>query len=112
VELDIGEPFIDIRNTNEYETKEVIKEIWSRGVLVYEESVYHAWLDLDFRNSGGIRATNVSAEIVFYKHSRELQRITIYLPDINAGDSYVYSLDTGFESIYDYSDYEVSIYWD
>ena len=112
IEMELGEPFVNIRNINEYETKEIVQEIWSGRTLVYEESIYHAWLDIEFQNTGGIRATDISAEIIFYDHHREIRHIEIYIPDISAGNSYTYSLDTGFESNYDYSDYEVSIYWE
>ena len=93
-------------------SKEVLHEIWSGRVLIYEEAEYHAWLEIEFHNTGGLRAENISAEIIFFNGHREIQTITIYLPNIHSGNSYKYSLDTGFESIYDYTDYEVNVYWE
>ena len=112
IEMELGEPYIQIRNIDEYETREVIQEIWSRGVLIYEESVYQAWLDIQFQNTGDITASEVSAEIIFYNHHRAIQTARIYLPDIRPGDLYTYSLNSGFESMHDYTDYEVNVYWE
>lgn len=53
-----------------------------------------------------------SAEIGFYNGRHQIQTITIYLPSIHSGNFYKYSLDTGFKSIYDYTDYEVYVYWE
>ena len=112
VEVDLAPPYLEIGNIDEYETKEVFHEIWSDGVLVYEEADYHVWLEIEFQNTGGIRAENVSAEVIFYNGQREIQSTTIYLPNIHAGNAYNYSMDTGFESIYDYTDYDVFVYWE
>lgn len=112
VEVDLNPPHIDIGTLNEFETKEVIHEIWSGGVLIYEEAIYYAWLEIEFQNNGGLKAENIWAEVIFYDGNREIQTITIYIPDIRSGNSYNYTLDTGFESIYDYSDYEVNVYWE
>ncbi|MCK5468862.1 MAG: hypothetical protein KAI99_10135 [Cyclobacteriaceae bacterium] len=112
VEVELDPPYIDVRNIDEYETKEIIHEVWSGGVLIYEEVEYHTWLEIEFHNTGGIRAYNVWAEIIFYNGHREIQTTTIYLPDIRSGNSYKYAMDTGFESIYDYTDYDVNVYWE
>jgi len=112
IEVELDSPYVDIRNIDEYETKETIEEIWSNGILIYEESIYHAWLDIEFQNTGGVRASNVWAEVIFYNGHREIQTINIYLPDIRSGNSYTYSLNTGFESIYDYTEYNVNVYWE
>lgn len=112
VEVDLNPPHIVVGNLNEYETKEVIHEIWSGGVLIYEEAIYYTWLEIEFQNYGGLKADNIWAEVIFYDGNREIQTITIYIPDIRSGHSYTYTLDTGFESMYDYSDYEVNVYWE
>lgn len=112
VEIELDPPYIEVENLHEYETKEVIHEVWSGGVLIYEEAIYYAWLEIDFQNRGGLKAENISAEVIFYNGKREIQTTTIYLPDIRSGHSYTYTLDTGFESMYDYSDYEVKVYWE
>ncbi len=105
-------PNVQIGNIEEYETESVVQEVWSGNTLVYEEIVYQAWLEIEFRNGGGIRADNVWAEVVFYNRNREVKTTIIYLPNLRSGSSYVYTLNTGFESIYDYSDYEVSVFWE
>lgn len=112
VEMDLNPPYVNVGDIDEYETKEVIQEIWSDGVLVFEESVYHAWLDIEFYNTGGFRAENVWAEVVFYDGYREIRTITIDLPNLRSGNTYTYTIDSGFESIYDYSDFDVNVYWD
>lgn len=112
VEVDLNPPYIEVGNLNEYETKEVTHEIWSGGVLIYEEAIYYTWLEIEFQNKGGLRAENVWAEVTFYDGNREIKTTNIYLPDIRAGHSYNYTLDTGFDSIYDYTDYEVNVIWE
>lgn len=112
VEIELDPSYINVGPIDEYETKEVIHEVWSDEVLIYEEAIYRAWLEIEFQNLGGIRANNVWAEIIFYNGNREIQTTTIYLPDIRPGNAYVYVLDTGFESINDYADFEISVYWD
>lgn len=112
VEVELDAPYVEVGNIDEYETKEVIHERWSNGVLVYEEAIYHTWLEIDFRNTGGVKAYHVQAEIVFFNGNREIQSININLPDIRSGNTYVYTLETGFNSIYDYSDYDVHVYWE
>ena len=112
VEVELDPPYINVGNIDEYETREIINEIWSGGVLVYEESIYHAWLEIEFQNIGGLTAGDVWAEVIFFNGHREIQTISIYLPNIRSGNTYVYTLETGFESIYDYSDFEVIAHWD
>ena len=112
VELEMDPPYIEIGTIDEYETKEVIRETWSGGILIYEEVQFHSWLDIEFQNVGGLRADNVWAEVIFYNRQHEIQTISIHLPDIHSGYTYTYSLDTGFESMYDYTDYAVDVYWE
>lgn len=112
VEMDLNPPHVNVGDIDEYETKEVIHEVWSNGVLIYEESIYHAWLDIEFYNSGGIRAENVWAEVVFYNGHHTVQTISIDLPNLRSGHTFTYTIDTGFESMYDYSDYDINVYWD
>ena len=112
VELELDPPFIDVRNIDEYETCEVIHEVWSDGVLIYEEVLFHSWLEIEFQNTGGVRADEVWAEVVFYNGSHEIQTNNIYLPNIRSGNTYTYTLDTGFDSIYDYTSYDVNVYWE
>ena len=112
VELELDPPFIDVGNIDEYETREVIHEVWSDGILIYEEVLFHSWLEIEFQNIGGVRADDVWAEVIFYNGSHEIQTNTIYLPNIRSGNSYIYTLDTGFESIYDYTSYDVNVYWE
>jgi len=38
IEVELDPPYIAIGNIDEYETKEVFHEIWSDGVLIYEEA--------------------------------------------------------------------------
>lgn len=112
VELELDPPFIDIGNINEYETREVIHEVWSDGVLIYEEVLFHSWLEIEFQNIGGARADDVWAEVIFYNGGHEIQTNTIYLPNIRPRNSYIYTLNTGFESFYDYTSYDVNVYWE
>ncbi len=112
VDVDLVPPYVEIGTLNEYETKEVIHEVWSGGVLIYEEAIYYAWLEIEFHNRGGLKAENITAEVIFYDGNREIQSITIFIPDIRSGQSYNYTLDTGFESMYDYNDYEVKVQWE
>jgi hypothetical protein len=112
VEVDMTPPHIVVGNIDEYESKEVINEIWSGNVLVYEEFVYRTYLEIEFINTGGHTARNVWAEVDFYDGGYHIKTTSIRLPKIYAGDRYIYEFDSGFESIYDYTDYEVSVYWD
>ena len=112
VEIELDAPYINIKNISEYETKEIVQEIWSDGILIYEEFYYRSWLDIEFQNTGGFKASSVWAEVIFYDGHREIQSVKIYLPDIRPGNTYTYSLNTGFESMFDYSDYEVNTYWE
>jgi len=112
VEVDLSPPYVEIENINEYETRETIHEVWSNGVLVYEEIQVDAWLEIEFRNMGGLRAENVWAEVSFYDGNYEIYVTNIYIPDLRPGNSYVYNLRTGFESIYSYTEYNVSVYWE
>ena len=112
IEVELEEPYVSVGNIEEYKTKEIIQEVWSNGVLIYEEAKHTVWLEIEFQNNGGLRADDVWAEVIFYNNHREVQAVTIYLPSIRSGNSFVYTLDTGFESIYDYNDYEVSVYWE
>lgn len=112
VEIELDPPIVHVGAIEEYETKEVIHEVWSDGVLIYEEAIYRAQLEIEFLNVGGVRANNVWAEVIFYDGHKQIERISIYLPDLRSGSTYIYTLDTGFESIYDYSDYEVNVYWE
>ena len=112
VEIEMDPPYVSVDHIDEYETKEVIHEVWSRGILIHEEMIYKAWLDMDFSNSGGVRAEDVWAEILFYDGQRIIKTISIDLPDLRAGNTHHYSLDTGFDSIYDYTDYEINVFWE
>ncbi len=112
LEIEMDPPYVSVGNIDEYETKEVIHEVWLGGVLIHEEVVYTAWLDMDFFNRGGIRAEDVWAEITFYDGHRDIKTISIDLPNLRAGSTYSFTLDTGFNSMYDYTDYDVNVYWE
>lgn len=112
IELELDPPYINVGQIDEYETREIIDEVWSGGILVYEKSINHAWLDIEFYNSGGLTAEFVWAEVQFYNNNRLIQTIALDLPNIRSGNKYIYTLDTGFKSIYDYSDFEVKVYWE
>lgn len=112
VEVDMTPSHIVVGNINEYETREVISEIWSGNVLVYEEFAYRTFLEIEFINTGSHTARNIVAEVEFYDGRHHIKTNTISLPKIYSGDTYIYEFDTGFGSIYDYTDYEVSVYWD
>lgn len=112
VEHELDPPYIYLSSSDEFETREVIKEVWSGDILLYEEVQYHAWLELEFRNTGGLEAFNVRAEVNFYDGYYQLHSVIIRLPDMRSGKTYVHAFDTGFESMFDYTDYEVNIYWD
>jgi hypothetical protein len=112
VEIELDPPYVNSGHIEEYETKEVINQVWSGGILVYEEAIYHAWMEIEFENLGGVRASNVWAEIIFYDGIYEIQTISIFLPDIRPGNTYRYTLNTGFKSIFDYSDYKINVYWE
>jgi len=112
VEVDMMPSQVIVGEINEYETKEVVNEIWSGNKLVYEEFIYRTYLEIEFINTGGFTARNVWAEISFYNGSYTIKNVTINLPKIYAGDTYIYEFDSGFDSIYDYTDYEVTVFWD
>lgn len=112
VEVDMTPSHVVVGEINEYETKEVISEIWSGNKLVYEEVVYRTHLEIEFINTGGFTARNVWAEVSFYDGSYLIKTSRINLPKIYAFDTYTFEFDSGFESIYDYTDYEISVYWD
>lgn len=112
VEIEMDPPYVDVGNIDEYETREVVREVWSGGVLIYEEIRFQAWLDIEFHNIGGIRADDVWAEVIFYNGNMEIQTNTIYLPNIRSGNSFIHTMETGFESIYDYTSYDVYVYWE
>jgi hypothetical protein len=112
IEVDMTPSYVEIGNIDEYETKEVIKEVWSGGQLIYEEFIYHTFLEIEFINTGGMSASNVWAEIYFYNGPHTIRTTTINLPTLYAGDRYIYELNTGFDSLNEYTDYEVSVHWD
>ena len=112
IELELDPAYVRVGNIEEYESKEIIKEVRSRGVLVYEEYINHTWLEIEFYNSGGLTADDVQAEILFFENHRIIESISVNLPDIRPGATYVYNLNTGFESIHDYSDFEINVYWE
>ena len=112
VEVDMTPSNVIVGEINEYETKEVINEIWSDGKLVYEEFVYRTFLEIEFINTGGFTARNVWADVSFYDGAYLIKTVRVNLPKIYAFESYSHEFDTGFESIYDYTDYEISVYWD
>jgi len=112
VEIEMDPPYVDVGHIDEYETQEVVHEVWSRGVLIHEEIKYTAWLDMEFTNNGGLRAKDVWVEILFYDGYRTIKTMSIDLPDLRAGSTHQYTLNTGFNSIYDYTDYEINVYWE
>jgi len=112
VDVDMTPANLVVGEINEFQTKEVINEVWSGNKLVYEEYIYHTYLEIEFLNTGGFAARNVRAEVSFYDGGRFIKTININLPRIYAGETYIYEFNTGFNSIYDYTDYEVSVYWD
>jgi hypothetical protein len=112
VEVDMTPSHILVGNINEYESKEVINEIWSGNVLVYEDFVYRTFLEIEFINTGGNTARNVWAEVDFYNGGYHIKTTSIRLPKIYSGDRHIYEFDSGFESLYDYTEYQVSVYWD
>lgn len=112
VEIEFDPPNVTVGTIEEYETEEVIREVWSRGVLIYEEIDYTAWIEMEFINNGGLRADNVWAEVIFYDGNRKIQTISFDIPDLRSGNAYTYTLDTGFDSTFDYTDYEINVYWD
>jgi hypothetical protein len=112
VDLELDRSYVHVGAIEEYETKEVINQVWSRGQLIYEEAVYTAWLDLEFINTGGMTARNVWAEITIYEGYRMLRSQSIDLPNIKGGHSVTISYDTGQDFTDDFTDYEVSVYWD
>jgi len=112
VEVDLTPSNIIVGNINEYESREVVNEIWSNGKLLYEEYYYRAYLEIEFINTGGATARNITADVSFNNGAYHIKDVTVRFPKIHAGDTYIYSFDTGFESMYDYTDYEVAVYWD
>jgi hypothetical protein len=98
VEVDMTPANVVVGEINEYETKEVIREVWSGNNLVYEEYIYHTFLEIEFLNTGGFTARNIWAEVSFYDGGRFIKTININLPKIYAGETYIYELNTGFNS--------------
>ena len=112
IEVDMTPSYVQIIKTDEYETKVVINEVWNGGRLVYEEYFYETYLHLELRNTGGLAARNVRVDVSFYDGPYSIKTSRVHLPTLYSGDTYSYELKTGFESIYDYADYEVTVIWD
>lgn len=112
IEVDMTPSNVQIIKTNEYETKVVVNEVWSGGRLVYEEFYYLTYLTMEFVNTGGMTARNIRADITFYDGPFTIKTTSVFLSKLYSGDRYNYDLKTGFESIYDYTDYNVTVHWD
>ena len=112
IEVDMTPSYVQVIKTNEYETKVVINEIWSGGRLVYEEFYYQTFLHMEFVNTGGMAARNIRVDVAFFNGPYTIKATSVFLPTLYSGDKYIYDLNTGFESIYDYTDYKVTVYWD
>jgi len=106
-----AEPHVELIHAHEYETKEIIQQVYERGRLVYEEAAYRAWIDLEFENLGSFTAHNVEAVITLWGN-RGTYSFTLFLNSIRPGEVVNISYDTGFDFITDYNSYEVEIYWD
>jgi hypothetical protein len=112
IEVDMTPPNVIVDEINEYQTREVFREVWSGNKLIYEEYIYHNYLEIYFCNIGGITARNVWAEVSFYDDNFLIERHTIDLPKIYAGETLIYEFSTSFQSTSHYPDYEVVVYWD
>ncbi|GEM_PF-2373759 len=111
VDIEVADPFVDVVSVHEYETKDVVYQEFENGVLVYEEAVYNAWIDIDLWNNGGFRARNVQVEIVMFdRHSQ--QTTVLSTKDIRPGETITVSYNTGYAFTNDYIDYDVYVYWD
>lgn len=112
VEVDLTPAYLQLTKSNEYETKVVINEVWSGGRLVYEEYVYHTFLEFEIMNTGGMTARNAWVDVHFYDGAFLIKTSRVRLPRIYTGERYNYTLESGFGSIYDYTDYEITIHWE
>ena len=112
VELDMNPAHIEVQSTDEYEEKNVTNEVWRGNVLVQQTYTMHTFLEIKYHNSGGLRARNVYTKVHFYDNGYHIKTIIVDLPSISPHETIVQNLDTDFDSIYDYSDYEVEIFWD
>ncbi len=112
VEIDMMPAHLQLLSNNEYETKVVINEVWSGGKLVYEEYVYHTFLEIEVMNTGGMTARNARVFVHFYDGAFLIKTTSLRLPRIYSGEKYIHTFNSGFGSIYDYTDYEISIQWE
>lgn len=112
IDFGLDAPHLVVSRTEEYETEEIIDQVWNRDRLVYEEVIHTAWIDISVRNTGDITACNVSAEVTLYQGRHVARSTVISLPDIRPGRSITINHDTGYEFLADYSDYEIVLYWD
>jgi len=111
VDLELGEPFVDVMHIEEYETKDVIYQEFTNGVLVYEEAIYNAWLDIELYNSGATRARNVEVEIEIFDQGSTRSTV-INTRDLKPGESINLTFNTGYAYSNDYINYKVYVYWD
>ena len=111
VDLELGEAYVDVMHVEEYETKDVIYQEFDNGVLVYEEAVYDAWLEIELWNSGGSTARNVQVEIEVMDHHGS-QVTVIHTKNLSPHESVNLSFNTGYAFTNDYINYKVYVYWD
>lgn len=109
-EAEVEAPYVEIYNTEEYETQELIRT-YSDRYGTYREYAHKAWIEVDLQNTGGIRARNVSVKFFVYRGNQEYSSL-IHVADLFPGESTTITYDTGFSFISDYDDFEVFVYWD
>ncbi len=112
IDVEVGEPYVNVRHVDEYETSEIVSQVYSGGQLIYKEIINHAWIDIELHNTGNFKACNVSAEIYLYRGSRAIIHDVVYFPNLRSGEAFTVSYDTGFNFLSDYDDYEVIAHWD
>lgn len=106
----VNGPLVEIYDTEEYETEELVRT-YSDRYGTYEEYEYKAWIEVDLVNAGEITARNVSIEIAIYDGPHEYTSM-VYVHDLHPGERTTVTYDTGYHSIYEYDDYEVFVYWE
>ncbi|NJN26505.1 MAG: hypothetical protein HC819_11270 [Cyclobacteriaceae bacterium] len=112
IEIELDPTQVVVEDTGEYETREIVSEVWSNGQWVSSKYINHTWLSIDLYNAGSLKACGVYADIVFYRGYKAIKTISVNIPDIRPGHRYNYTLETGFNSLRDYDDYSVDVYWE
>lgn len=112
VEIDMTPPYVEVGQIDEYQSSQVVRMVWSGDILLYEEISNQVMADIEFYNSGGLMARNVQADITIVDNYGNNHTTTVYLPDIPAGASTIYTVNTGYAFLSDYQNIQATVFWD